>query len=227
MSNTHYHLGTHTELGDLLVLEGLIRHFSFATKVTFNTQYVADAKELFHPLKNVEPIFTQKSYPVRPDKVPRGANQVLWLGYFSEEFQKHGRRLPGIGVQTFDPKTWDREFYRQAGVPFITRWRGSRLPGLYGDSTPEDAILVHDEPEHRIALPNARRITPLPGKTVFAWMKPLSQAREIHCIDSSILSLVESMWANGYFGPRTEFFFHRSVRPTHPPTLLAPWQIVE
>jgi hypothetical protein len=227
MSYIHYHLGTHTELGDLLVLEGLIRHFAFASKVTFNTQYVADAKELFRNLENAEPIFTKKSYPVRPYNVPREATKVLWLGYFSDEFQKYGRRFPGTGVQTFDSNTWDREFYRQAGVPFKTRWLRSSLPAILGDSTPGDAVLVHDEPEHRIDLPNAKRITPLPGKTVFAWMKPLSQAREIHCIDSSILSLVESMWANGYFGPKTEFFFHRSVRPTHPPTLLAPWQIVE
>jgi hypothetical protein len=231
MIHKHLHLATHTELGDLFVLEGLIRHFAgLSETLTFDTAYPKEAFELFADLQNVRPIERKKDYSKR-HAAPADADHVIWFGLHCDERESYGRFLPNTKACTFDHLHWDREFYRQAGVPFTVRWTGSKLPppSKYPIPCKTNAILVHDEEEHRIDFPfdeEPERISPREGHSALVWMSALQRARQIHCIDSSMANLVESMWANGYLNLGTELFFHVNVRPTVPATLLAPWRTV-
>lgn len=234
MSFGHLHIGTHTELGDLLVCEGLIRHHAAIQQhVSFFTRFPGHARVLFSDLPNVEPIPVDEKPKytdgVRPP-APK-ADGYLWLGYFCEDRRTFGSRIPATGALTFDHLTWDREFYRQANVPFQCRWRRSRLPHVQRPSNFPKAAerLIHDLPEFRldIEVPDPHtRIEPVEGHTLFSWMYAIVQAREIHCVDSSVCNLVESMFGNGYLNPWTDLYFHRGRPNAVAPTLMAPWNIV-
>jgi hypothetical protein len=231
MTYDNLHIASHTELGDLLVCEGIIRHYAACSAfVTFDTTYPKEARELFSDLKNVRPIEREKDYSKR-HPAPAGVDRVIWLGLCCDEREAYGRFLPNSKVCTFDHIRWDREFYRQAGVPFTERWTKSKLPSpsKYPIPCKTQAILVHDEEQHRIEFPfdeEPVRIAPVEGHSAFIWMCAMQRARQIHCIDSSMANLVESMWANGYLNLGTELFFHVDARPTVPATLLAPWRTV-
>lgn len=229
MTFTNYHIVTHTELGDLFVLQGLIRHYlQLGRRVFINTQprYVDTAHLLFDN-EALKVVATEKNYAEPPEPVP-GVEKVIFLGYFSEAFQKHRRFWPGTSIKTFDTVSWDREFYRQAELPFLFRWTQCRLPLIDPERQIKGSgVMIHDDKYHRIDQ-NGTRIEPVAGGTIFDWRLSLIRAKEIHCIDSAVLSLVETMWACGDFGPqRPRLFFHKNVRKTHPPTMLAPWEVVE
>lgn len=227
------HLFCHTGLGDMLVMEGLVRHFAtFSRRVYVNTEYPEEVRRLYSQVP-VEPLHVGRSYPTRPQiKLPEQIDQTIYFGYYSDEFQKLGPRTPGrFESLTFDSHGWDREFYRQANLPFLLRWKNTHLPVPKEEFKLKGAtdILVHDEHKHRIKIEDSEcvRIRPVPGRSIFEWMWHIAKAREVHCIDSSVMNLVESMWANGYLSSGAKLFYHRDVRPTYGPTLMAPWRIVE
>jgi hypothetical protein len=231
MKYEHLHLATHTELGDLLVTEGIIRHYAAVyQRLSFDTAYYDEAVELFDDLDNVEPLAAEKDY-VNRRPVPKDADKVIWFGLLSDVKRQHGIHFPDTKVRTFDHLTWDREFYRMLDVPFMARWLNSNLPAPegYPDICKSNSILVHQMDDYKIEFnfeDTPEFIGPRDGCTAFAWMKPIMRARQVHCIDSSMVSLIESMNANGYLNPRTELFYHAEVRPSAPPVMLAPWKIV-
>lgn len=222
-------LNLHTELGDLFICEGLIRQYAkFSDRVYFTTRYASEARLLFADLDGaVQPVTVERIlYPTRHDVQVDVPVHKLYFGYYHEEFQKHGKLGPD-GLYTFDKVHWDREFYRQAGMSFLSRWSASDLPNPYEFNPPSDvpsgSVLVHDD--SRFPLSGVEGIRIGKRKTIFDWMLPISKAKEVHCIDSSVLNLVESMWANGYLSGKTRLHYHAAVRKSDPPTLLAPWRV--
>lgn len=236
MSYQDFFLHTHTGLGDLFVQEAIIRHYAqIGRNVYFTTEYPAEAERLFAGCSGrVKPIKVERHYPER-HKVPSDLQNVtqVGFGFYEKDFQEFGRYYFSKSIhRTFDPQNWDREFYRQAEIPFMLRWTGCRLP------TPAAAdeelkkqkcvIMVHDDPDYRIQIRVSHvHIEPGIKKNALDWMPYLQRATEIHCIDSAFLNLVESMNACNYLNPRTKLFFYRAVRKTPPPTLMAPWMIME
>jgi len=214
---------SHTELGDLFVMEGLLRHLAESYKeVRFLTRYAWEARRLFADDKRIVPVSVMvKQYPERHAlEAPPGFDS-MFLGFYHEACQGNAFFW---GTEGFRPDFWDREFYRVAGVDFSVCWRKSSLPPLRVAGSVgirDGAVLVHDD---GFPLPvEGRRI--IPRGSIFNWMRPLSRAKEVHCIDSSVLNLVESMWANGYFDCGTELFFYPGARASVPPTMLAPWNV--
>ncbi len=112
----------------------------------------------------------------------------------------------GFGAQ--DPIAWDRSFYAQAGIDFALSWTRF-APGDVGGEA--DALferlvsvpgyqLVHDDASiGHFALripPGGQRIfvRPQPSSAgLLAWTRIIREAPEIHCIDSSVVHLVDRM----------------------------------
>ena len=128
-----------------------------------------------------------------------------------------------IGFEHCDKKRFDESFYEQMEVPFEDRYRRSRLPQHIADEdrlfervAPQgDYLLTHRE--NSLGLFNLRIDSDLPRVDIRMGMDPsnnllacrrlIMQAREIHCVNSSVLHLVDSL------DPPGKRFYH-AVRRT-------------
>jgi hypothetical protein len=153
--------------------------------------------------------------------------------------------LPGTLLKNWDdfaPLPFDARFYAQTGVPFGKKW--SHLPRKLSPGAKKLAdeldpgvpfSLVHDDPGRRMGIDDSRvlqpsiRITQKTGN-MMDWTLLAQSAAEIHCIDSSFLSLVELMAIDGL---RAKKYFHVHLRrtlagvPTYTaPILLSDWEII-
>lgn len=234
---TRLHLDCHTELGDLFIMEGLIRYLADVYQhVTFTTSAFETAETMFADLPRVLPIRHKAVYGsrvVNPGSGP--AVRTLGLGYQNDACLEGGLRDASVGRYNFDPKSWDREFYRHAGVEFKLRWNNTVAPEVEKiQRLPADCfaeVLYHDRGEFRIDSrrrpADAVRIRPVDGYlSAYAWMLPILYAKEIHCIDSAFLNFIETLCGRGYLSG-TRLVFHRYARPTPPPTMLAHWEVID
>ena len=116
---------------------------------------------------------------------------------------------------------WDAAFYHLARVPFEKRWSSFYMPPtLNAILVPGvDYVLCHED------IPRGYRIDPVrlsaEGRPVFyvsppaiglarpiaEWVPLISNAAEVHCIDSAVMHLAESLPARG------KLFYHKYARP--------------
>jgi hypothetical protein len=241
MSATGYnrvHIDCHTELGDLFVMEGAIRYFGdLYRNVTFTTDHVDTARMMFAGVPHIIPIKHKANYQTRVRTTGDALNpdRTVRVGSLSDGCLEKGPRDPATGLLRFDPKGWDREFYRHAGLDFKLRWTRTELPPL--QTIPDlpfeqhAEVLYHDRPEFPIPAnrrpAGAELIRPIEGfPSAYSWVGPIIMAEEIHCIDSAFLNFVETLYAQGYL-KRVRLVYHRYARQTAPPTLLAPWEVID
>jgi hypothetical protein len=214
----------HLEFGDALALNGMIQHFA------------ADGQplELFtgpHALSMV-----RRMYSDRPNV------QVWWLQHYHEFKQRWDGKAPGaiqLGYfapesDLFDKMKWDREFYRQAKVPFEFKWAKFHLPDdLIGPvPPPARSALFHEDQSRGYSidprrLPHHIGVIPLVRRPHFwDWLPELRAAEELHFIDSAFLNLADLLWCRGLLPNVKRLAFHDYARRTGPPELRAPWEIL-
>lgn len=125
--------------------------------------------------------------------------------------------LGAYGDPPFDPTCFDREFYRQAGLPFEERWSGFHLQRDLSSEIPppsEPYAFVHDDPtrgyvidRHRIGagLPIITNLT-FRVSTLFELGRLIEGAAEVHCINSSLMHWIE------HLKPVGKLFWHYYAR---------------
>lgn len=211
-------LAGHLEFGDAVVCNGLVR--TLAKKiprlvVPTRPWYVETVHNMLGDLRNVSIVSTQDYEAAQAQVDGWGEDNVIGLGFFHK-----GR---------FEQLNWDREFYRQAGVPFEFRWSAFQLADCLPDPVPTE-VLVHEDPFRGYLikdLPEATRITSRPS--ILDWLPEVLGARELHCIDSSFLNLAESLYYVGQLR-HTRLVFHRYAKkypgPARWPELRAPWEVI-
>jgi hypothetical protein len=187
----HHHLG----LGDHLICNALVQTILDREEFVYlaaRRRYLPTVRCLYSEEPRVE------VFPV--DREP-------------EDVDAFARRMElpiiRIGFEHCDKKRFDESFYEQMGVPFDDRYRRSRLPSRIPD---EDRVFERFAPsgeyvlmhrENSLGLFNLRIPSALPRVDIRAGMDPsnnllacrrlIMQAREIHCVNSSVLHLVDSL----------------------------------
>jgi hypothetical protein len=133
--------------------------------------------------------------------------------------------------------TFDCSFYNQVGVNFIKRWTSFHVPRdasreqeLFDKLTPKgDYIFVHDDNRYRLnpsLIPNIPIVRPDPSMTgnVFDYMKIIENAKEIHCMESSFMLIIDSYKTNN------KIVLHKYARKHEHcwemPVLNRPWYII-
>lgn len=121
-----------------------------------------------------------------------------------------------IGFVDFSNKTFDRSFYSQLGVDFSRRYTNFKLPEQIENSEEIYNKLVTEFPYcliHRVCSQeifdlnidtNLPRIYIQPGVTnnLLDYVKIIKNASEIHCVDSSVYHLIDSIDVPG------KLYFH-------------------
>lgn len=217
----------HLGLGDAIIINGLVR------TLIPQYEYIVMAVK-HHNEKSVEYMFSDlvdKFYTVACDD-DNEAREV------AADAAQDGRvlRLGGHEDRNFLKGSghFDEEFYRQAKVPFGYRWGAFKLPERPDDMFLRDrrgcALICDDQTRGFKIRPSLMPVgvecfRPFRTHTIFDWLPVILAAKEIHCIDSAFLNLVESL----DLGDKP-LFFHRYARP-HPderlyPTLRKNWTVI-
>lgn len=215
----------HLELGDALVISGMVRHLAKdgAPLELFTGHNSWEAvRRLYTDLPNVS-VWWLLNYDEYARRWRDESPDALTLGYFAPP------------EALFDPARWDAEFYRQAKLPFDLKWSAFHLPAaLLGlDPAPRRTALVHDIPSRGFCI-DILRVSPRDGctvvpmtqrNTVWDWITELRAAEEIHVVDSVFLSLADLLWAKGWLLAQ-RLVYHKYARSAAPPTLRGPWEIL-
>lgn len=182
----------HLGLGDHLVTNAIVRHFAKDHNLTIlvKPHNQSSVDFMFRDLIGVE------TFTVKDDDEARAA---------ANEAKNQGYPVFGLGIfglPPFNALTWDREFYRQAGMPFDTCWNGFRVADQPSRELPvpkKDYVFIHEDVKrgavmNRKHLPKKLKVVSAdPKKTsnIFDWWGIIKNAKEIHVMESCFAILVD------------------------------------
>lgn len=201
----HHHLG----LGDHIICNGLVNYLIEKYRIE---ELLLITKKI--NLETVQHLYrdSQIVKPVIFDECTHTENQ--FSGDLSSTLG-----IPLLKITFLGDGLFDKYFYESVDVPFESRWTHFKLPNEIGD----EAKILLDEKTKGIggeyclignqasigsfdikiqtALPviNLERKT----KSLLDWVEIIREAREIHCIDSSFIHLVDSLEIGG-----KELYYH-------------------
>jgi hypothetical protein len=202
----HHHLG----LGDHFICNGLVNHLAESNEVVYLACKQASYRTVAC-LYREKPTITV--FPVR--------DEFTDVAAFA---RRVGAPLLRVGFEHCDRSRFDESFYEQLGIPFIYRYSKFRLPAVIPDedalraSAPSDRPfrVVHREASHGryvLRIDSQMPAIDICGRRVgdgfdnlLAYRRLIEEATEIHCINSSVLHLVDSLDTPG------RLFYH-DVRP--------------
>lgn len=191
-------LDWHLGLGDAIICNGLVRALAQQVDWLILPAYEHNRESVIHMFRDLDNVVTmdEARWSIQPGRVLSiGMNNPAW--------------------GTIRP--FDRAFYHFAGVDFDARWDEFHIP-----ESPETEIdppeepfgLIHHDVERKYVIEDKwsqgslRMIWTRPiTSRISDWRKVIRLAGEIHCIDSSMLHLVESLPTTG------RLFFHQYARP--------------
>lgn len=213
----------HLGLGDMLIINGLVRHFA-----AFEPNRFIHVLCKAHNVPTVECMFSDlETVEVKSVKDDLEADKC------AQEFEDDGiaeiLRLSGSG------DGFDKQFYDCAGVPFEERWTRFRWGTGRGYIEPplKPYSFVHEDAERGFRIDYARVGSWIPlivrpnrvlgDGNLFAWTHVLDQAREIHCIPSAFSVLVDSIPLAG----DGDLYLHKYARPGGElPTYRKNWKVL-
>lgn len=223
----------HQGLGDMIIMSGLVREYAktqMSIVLICKRRDYESVRFMYSDLKNVYVLPLEGDVEARRF-VQTCEGHVLKLGLFGDD--------PSFNIERFDS-----EHYRQAKVDFEKRWSEFKVPkqedqepwgkfdGLVEKIIPR--IFVHDDPTRKFPIrrdliPNDRVRLIWPGtiptlrhSTIFSYTDAISEADEVHVIDSSFLCLADSIPTRG------KLFLHRYARKGgRPPQLRKDWKVLD
>lgn len=200
----HHHLG----LGDHFVCNGLVNHLA----EQYDTIYVPSKRQYYETVRCL--------YSDEPK---------IRVFIVDDEFRdvEHLRRAVNcpilrVGFERCDRRRFDVSFYDQLRISFELRYAKFRLPrqlpqedDVYAALAPNgDYCLVHNEGSRGTYTLKVNTDLPVvyitkervrqgePFRNLLNYRKLIENAAEIHCINSSVIHLVDSL------DPRASLFFH-------------------
>lgn len=217
---------SHLGLGDMIVINAIVRDWATRFDEVFlpcKSHNVPSVRFMFRDLPGVFvfPVHDDNGADkFTADRIERGS-AVLGLGLFAYE-------------KDFNIYQWDREMYRQAGVPFEDRWdkwlAARDIPNELGVLS-DRWTFVHDDEARGFGIPhkmvsrNVPIVSPVTGatKNVFDYRSLIEKADEIHCIDSCFAILADSIPTKA-----KRHVLHLYARPgALPPTYRKNWEILK
>lgn len=197
----HHHLG----LGDHFVCNGLVNYLSRKQSVHLICKQ--------HNKPTVSSLYSEND---NVTIIPiQGNNELLESYNYSQQ-----NKLPilYVGFNKCDPQNWDQSFYKQLNINFLERYRFFKLPRklppqisipnekfifVHNTSSDGQFVLNIESPLHQfIASKND-------GNNLLSYIQIIQEAEEIHCINSSLFHLIDSLPCV------TNKLYYHNVRP-HP-----------
>jgi hypothetical protein len=133
--------------------------------------------------------------------------------------------------EEWDILNWDREMYRQADVHFSERWTYFKVPSMREfEPIKQPYCFLHDDTPRLMtasqysAPEGCLTVLPTGFSSIFDYIPYITEAKEVHCIDSAFLCLTDSLPNNN---PQ-RLVFHKYARPNGlTPTLRRNWEVLK
>ncbi len=219
----YHHLG----LGDHFICMGLV--LELANRYAKECVYLPVKRQNFDTVRTL--YSGAKNVRVFAVNAATADNEIYGLA------RKRRARVARIGFGLHDPVNWDRSFYEQVGLDFDLSWRRF-VPGdveadsesLFRRLAPSRPyLLIHDAGSvghFDLRLPpSGERVFVQPHQNpsgLLAWTKIIREATDIHCIDSSVVHLVDRMPDV----PGQRLFLHDARHSGCTFTRHRPWQLI-
>jgi hypothetical protein len=184
----HHHLG----LGDHFVCNGLV---NYICKISEEPIHLICKK---HNTETVKYLYSEneKVTVISID----GLDEISEVNDYAS---RTNNKVLRIGFEHCDPKSWDTSFYKQLNIDFIERYRFFKLPRqkplnlIKAPKVPY--VLVHNESsqqKYKLSINTNLDIFYMDkqeGYHLLSYIDIITNAEEIHCIDSSIFHLIDSI----------------------------------
>ena len=229
MSDKKLLFKTHQGLGDHILCVGLYKTLAqnySECLLPVRQPYRRAVANMLQEIENIN-VF---SYDSKFTKTP-WESWYFGLGAHERFLTKRGHDSLNLG--SFDTNflkdgitKFDHEFYKQAEVPFQSRWESgfihrdsSKETELFDALAPHDEpyIFVHDDASRNFKInpkyfpPEVKIIRPsqklMKRYSISDYLTLIENALEIHCIESSFCALIET------YGTDVPKFAHRYARP--------------
>ncbi len=210
-----------TGLGDHLLCNGLVNYISTEKKVYLisNKKNYSSIRYLYSENKNVRvvPIFRNNKFE---------HYLLKFVTLFNKELEQSSEKLLSkiysiilrkeilyIGFDDVIYPEWDRSFYKILNLDFSVRYDFFNLPKKMPKkpkNVPNDFIFIQDvssQGKYELKINSSKEkifLGSLKTKNFFENLFFIYAAKEIHCIDSSLVHLVESITPNKH----QKIFFH-------------------
>jgi hypothetical protein len=213
----HHHLG----LGDHIICNGLVRTLLNESRVYSGV--CVFAKEV-HKSK-VSRMFDDDDR-ISVISIPKDKDEIEFTNnYISSNFVTNFIRCGFGGIYNFYTmgitKNFDEVFYLMAGIPHETKWTNFKIRRDYGEESrvygklnpnKEKYIFVHDDYSRGMVITpnnpkNLKIIKNDITESIFDMTMVLEGASEIHCMESSMKCLIETVRTN------CPLYLHTTIRP--------------
>jgi len=224
----------HLGMGDMISCNGITRFYAEKYERVYvfcKPKYAKNVLWMYRDNLNIH-VLPMEDNQVRLFMNINPLNEYLIIGH--EKLHEELRQ---------DPKgRFDQVFYKMAGVPFDDKWNRfhyERIPEMEKDvyynklglKDHSEFIFVHDDRERPIPwdkLPQEIRII-RPDRqdiSIFDFLYTIEKAKEVHCIDSSFLNLIDCIQLR-----QENLYFHKYVKihlvgEGGTPTTKLPWKIL-
>lgn len=190
----HHHLG----MGDHFVCNGLVNYLS----QKYDSIYLACKKSNFNTIN----FLYSDNYKVNLLSI--GDSEHLDVKYFSEFMNIPVLR---VGFEFCDRSEWNTSFYAQLGIDFSVRYDMFHIPDslpneeeIYQLFSKDKYCLVHresSESKYNLKIDTELPIVEIekttdPYGNLLNYRKLIQNAEEIHCVNSSVFHLVDSIDTN-------------------------------
>lgn len=182
----HHHLG----LGDHFVCNGLVHCLSNK----YDRIYLPCKSSNYSTVKHLY----SESPKIKIFKIDK--NEFLEIKTFASIVNT---KILMIGFEHCDIKNWDKSFYNQVKINFSERYDSFYLPKTKPipllKVPSEDYILVHDEAsvgKFNLDIKTDLKIIKIEKglcDNLFSYIDIINNAKEIHCINSSVFHLIDSL----------------------------------
>lgn len=207
----YHHLG----LGDHITCHGIIRHYcEIYEKVTIcvKTQNYTNVKYMFNDILNLSYIIGSESDIIEKLNFFKNKSDILCIGSVT---------LNGWDGSLLNPNNgnFEEQFYKMGNVPFdykynkfyINRNMDKEIELFNSlDLKKGEYIFVHHDGtgiREEYLDRNIKQVFPATN-AFFDWIYVIENAKEVHCMDSSFICLVDCLNLN----PEIKLFNHRYIR---------------
>lgn len=197
---------THLGLGDHIICNGMIREFStqFANIITFTTnRNIKNVMRMFSDVHNLYIHEVSDATPITDTQIAISQEYNKCLLIDTSIYGNYG---------SYGDKRFDEVFYEKAGIPFEKRFSSFFVPRNHENEQKvmemmgvkkQTYAFVHDDPSRGFLIPSGvcdsicqsglRVIKNNPALPLFDMRFFLENAKEIHCMPSSICDFCNSI----------------------------------
>jgi len=228
----YHHLG----LGDHIICNGLVREYckKYEQVAIFSKPHnYASVSFMFRDLPNLTVIQGDDKFARRfmlLNKFRLARPRYDYVKIVSHEF-----------LERHQNSSFDKEFYKIAGIDFVKKWdsffvKRERERELFNQVVQKgDYIFVHEDvprgyivnkklirKDYAIFIPERKSTD-----NIFDYCTIIEEAKEVHVIDSSFLSLIDCL---PYKNKAQKLYFHQYARENNSyviPTLKKKWNIIK